>query len=273
MKYNFGKIFFVLVFLVLSVGSLSKGKYWEYTLTGKATLDDKVLINQKITVKFKNTTDTILTDSEGNYSYTYGWGTPCVSGVKGQARRWQIQRKNRKPKYLYFYYHGSYIKLRNNPEKLPDAGDKKLLALTFNSKGQNKNFSLSLSTYNHAEQIFNGRTTYIIKNNMLTIRRSYMFSKNDTVLLSQKLDLKALERIMLVRLDGLKDFYFNYCVMSTSGTEFFISTTFNKVKKNISLHHYYNEQIEKFIFELNKNIPGNLKIDYVPKDTKQDCKI
>jgi hypothetical protein len=135
------------------------------------------------------------------------------------------------------------------------------------------NFSLSITTYNHAEQLFNGITTYDLKNDTFKIHRSFMFSDKDTILLSKIIDNNSIDQIKNIRLDSLKDFYFNYCIMATSGNEYFISTTIDTVNKEISLHHYYNEQIERLINELNKNIPDNFKLDYLTKDTNQDCKM
>lgn len=135
------------------------------------------------------------------------------------------------------------------------------------------NFSLSITTYNHAEQIFDGITTYSLTKDTLTIHKTFMFSDQDSILFSKKLDFNSIDQLEKIRLDSLEDFYFNYCIMATSGNEYFISTIIDTVNKKISLHHYYNEQIEKLINELNNNIPDRFKLDYLTKDTKQDCKI
>lgn len=158
-----------------------------------------------------------------------------------------------------------------------------ILILTFGliSFGQNtasqepiknkSNLSLSITTYNHAEQILNGITTYDLKNDTLKIHKSFMFSDIDTMLFSKKIDDNSIEQIRSIRIDNLKDFYFNNCIMATSGNEYFISTTINTVNKKISLHHYYDKQIERLIKEFNKHIPDNLKLDYLKSETKQDC--
>ena len=136
----------------------------------------------------------------------------------------------------------------------------------------NSKFSLSISTYKHAEQIFKGTMIYNLTNNNLTIRKRTLFSDKDTILFSKIIETNSIDQIKNIRLDSLKDFYFNYCVMATSGNEYFISTTIDTVKNNISLHHYYDKQIERLVNELNKNIPDNLKLDYLTNETKQDCK-
>lgn len=99
-----------------------------------------------------------------------------------------------------------------------------------------------------------------------------MFSDEDTLLFSKKIDKNSLEQIKNIRLDSLQDFYFNYCIMATSGNEYFVSTTVDTITKKISLHHYYNSQIERLINELNKHVPYTLKHNYLTKDTQQDCK-
>ncbi|MEK0439464.1 MAG: hypothetical protein RLZZ504_380 [Bacteroidota bacterium] len=137
----------------------------------------------------------------------------------------------------------------------------------------NSNFSISISAYNHAEQIFNGKTTYKLTANTLTILKSFLYSDKDSILFTRKLDLNAIERIKKIRLDSLDSRYYNTCVMATSGDEYLISATMDSVNMEISLHHYYHEQIEKLINELNKNIPDSIKLDYLKKNTKQDCKM
>jgi hypothetical protein len=74
-----------------------------------------------------------------------------------------------------------------------------------------------------------------------------------------------------MQLDSLKDTYFNGCVVPTSGTVFLISMETDTLSKRIFLHHYYHKQIEQLIIELNKEIPDEYKIDFMPSDTKQDC--
>lgn len=125
--------YFTLIILTLIYfNSYSKGKHFEFTLTGKVTTKNGLtLVNQKIIVKFNNKIDTLTTDSEGRYSYTYSWGTPCATGVTSKIRKQLIIRKPKKIKYLYFHYGSNTIKVKNKPETLPDIEDKKLLNLTF----------------------------------------------------------------------------------------------------------------------------------------------
>ena len=134
-------------------------------------------------------------------------------------------------------------------------------------------FSLSISTFNHAEQIYNGVTTYDLTNDSLIIRKNFLNSEKETILLSKKIDSNSINEIKNIHLDNLKNFYFNYCIMTTSGTEYFITISTETYNNKISLHHYYEKQIEILINELNKLIPDNLKLQYLTKEIKQDCKM
>ena len=140
------------------------------------------------------------------------------------------------------------------------------------TKDTKSKFSLSISTYNHAEQMFNGVTTYNLTDSLLTVRESSMWSELDTLLFSKKLNDNSIYQIESIQLDSLKDFYFNNCIMATSGNEYFISKTVDTITQKISLHHYYEPQIEKLFEQINKHVPDKLKHDYLAKDTQQDCK-
>ncbi len=139
-------------------------------------------------------------------------------------------------------------------------------------KSSNSKYSLTISTYNHAERIFEGILTYKLEENVLTISRRTIFSNEERTLFSKKVDSISLGRIRNIDLNKLKDFYFNKCIMMTSGNEYFVTTMLDTVSKTIHLHHYYNKQIEILINELNRSIADSLKIDYLTSDTKQDCK-
>lgn len=132
-------------------------------------------------------------------------------------------------------------------------------------------FSLTISTFNHAERLGKGTTIYKLKNDTLTISKLYMFADEEKIVFSQKISVEALEQLKNISLDNLNDFYFNNCVLIISGTEYFISTTTNSKNKKISLHHFYKKEIELLITELNKNIPDKLQLNYLKSDTKQDC--
>jgi len=134
-------------------------------------------------------------------------------------------------------------------------------------------FSLSISTYSHAEQLEDGTMIYKLKDKKLTISRLVMLSNKKYELESIIIENDIVEDIKNMKLDTLKDFYYNYCVMVTSGSEFFISIAEGRNTKSIHLHHYYNQQIGKLITIINKLLPDKYKINYMTSDTKQDCKL
>jgi hypothetical protein len=134
-------------------------------------------------------------------------------------------------------------------------------------------FSLSISTFNHAEQIYNGITTYELTNDSLIIRKNFLNSEKESILLTKKIDNNSLKKIKNIHLDNLKNFYFNYCTMPTSGTEYFITISTETYNNKITLHHFYEKQVERLINELNELIPDNLKLQYLTIETKQDCKM
>lgn len=133
-------------------------------------------------------------------------------------------------------------------------------------------FSLSIFTFSHATLI-EGTMTYTIKNNRLKSIRHGMFSKQNTVLLSRKLTSDDIEQFRGIPISTLKDFYYNNCVMATSGEEYGVTVTNDSVTKTVRLHHYYEPQIEKLMQCLNHFLPEELKINYANSATKQDCKL
>lgn len=142
-----------------------------------------------------------------------------------------------------------------------------------NAKEDNSTFSLSLSVYNHAERLFNGTTIYSLTNDSLIISKHFMFSEKDTIVLSKRVNPATINQIKQLRLDTLQDFYINNCIMLTSGNEYYISMTNDSVIHETSLHHYYHEQVEKLILELNNLIPKKYQLNYLPKSMEQDCEL
>ena len=114
--------------------------------------------------------------------------------------------------------------------------------------------------------------TYTLKNDHLTISRRVLFSKKEEVLYSGQIKQALLEPLIHFNSDTLNTFYYNYCVVSTSGNEYFITLTKGTLEKRISLHHYYHAQVEALIKLLNLCIPEEYSIHYLGRDTKQNCK-
>ncbi len=136
---------------------------------------------------------------------------------------------------------------------------------------KNSQFSLSLSTYNHAELISESTMTYQLKNDSFTITRQGKFAKADSLLFSSTIERNLVGQIMMMKLDTLDDIYINKCVMGTSGTEYHISIQRDTISKSIYLHHYFLQQIEDLIVNINKVVPEKYKIDYISSNTRQNC--
>uniref|UniRef100_UPI00404A37EF hypothetical protein n=1 Tax=Flavobacterium sp. TaxID=239 RepID=UPI00404A37EF len=136
---------------------------------------------------------------------------------------------------------------------------------------ENQKFTLTISTYNHAES-FKDILKYNLKDNNLTISKTSRLSGEISVLFTKKIDENLLEQTKNMNFDKLKEYYFNKCVMITSGNEYSLTISNNKGSKEIHLHHYYIKQIQLINNELNKLIPEELQIIYVNSDTEQNCK-
>ena len=132
--------------------------------------------------------------------------------------------------------------------------------------------SLSLTTYNHAELLFKGFWKYVFNDSTLSIiRESAILPYTSTVIFSKKIQINLSKEVQFLRLDTLKNFYFNRCVMGTSGNEYYVIISVGTSSKKIHLHHYYRKEIKKLTIFLNKLLPKIYKIDYLDLDTKQDC--
>jgi hypothetical protein len=131
-------------------------------------------------------------------------------------------------------------------------------------------YSISLITFNHAE-LLTGMMNYKLKNDSFTITLQSRFEQQDTILFSKKIEGSLVKQIVDIKLDTMKNLYFNNCIMITSGQEYWISIKRDTTSKNIQLHHFYHNQVEQLIRNINKVVPEEYKIEYLPLDTKQDC--
>jgi hypothetical protein len=133
-------------------------------------------------------------------------------------------------------------------------------------------FVLTLSFYNHAELVYDGAMIYRFTNDYLGISRRNLFDKQEKHLYSANIGKAVSDPVRHLRLDTLQMIYTNYCILSTSGNEYFISIERGTQEKRIHLHSYYHPQIEQLINAINAIVPEEYRILYMSKDTKQDCK-
>ena len=136
-------------------------------------------------------------------------------------------------------------------------------------------FSLTFSAFNHAEMIFDGETTYKMTNTSIEVINTSFGDKKGKVIFRQRFpdSLTFSLAVKNVGLDSVEDFYYNYCVMVTSGNEYFLRFKTAKIKKEIDLHHYYLKQVDDIVNIMNSKLPIKYKIHYLTKETKQDCKL
>lgn len=134
-------------------------------------------------------------------------------------------------------------------------------------------FEIAFTTFNHAERIFDGTTTYMLTDSLIKVSKQYFGDKKSTVVYSNVITnlRQLLFEFKKIRLDSLEDIYLNNCVMATSGDEYFFYFQYGSMKKSMSLHHYYLKEIAKVIQLINSTLPGKYQFRYVSNDTKQDC--
>jgi len=136
-------------------------------------------------------------------------------------------------------------------------------------------FRLTFTTFNHAERIFNGTTSYVLTNFSIKIRKTFFGETKGKTVYSKRFPKtqQLFSNISRMELDSLKDFYFNYCIMPASGDQYFLNYSDNLTTKKISLHHYYLKQLDEVIQIINSNVPKKYRFQYLTTETKQDCKL
>lgn len=134
-------------------------------------------------------------------------------------------------------------------------------------------FKIYFTTFNSAERIFNGTTTYFLTDSIIKVTKTFFDdTTRKTVYLSPIKNRHVLiSSINKIALDSLQDYYFNTCVMITSGEHYIFDFEKSSTKKTISLHHYYLKQLDEIIQIINSNLPKKYHYRYLPQDTKHDC--
>ena len=142
-------------------------------------------------------------------------------------------------------------------------------------QSQSNKFSISFSTFNHAERIYNGSTTYHLTDTSIKVSKTYFGDTASKIIYSKKIkhNQTLISQLSKIQVDTLEDYYFNFCVMMTSGDEFYLDFTQNSTKKSISLHHYYLKQLDDIVQVINSTLPSKYQFRYLNKDEKQDCKL
>lgn len=146
-----------------------------------------------------------------------------------------------------------------------------------NKIGNKKNSAIRMSftTYNHAERIYDGVSTYILTNSSVIVKKRFLFGKKSKTIYRRRIknEQTLVSSISNIKLDSLEDHYFNNCILITSGDEYSLSVEIGSTKKTLRLHHYYLKQLEDIIRIINSNLPAKYQIRYLSSTTKQDCEL
>jgi hypothetical protein len=144
-------------------------------------------------------------------------------------------------------------------------------------KGKNAKikFSLSFSTFNHAHRLFDGTTTFELTESAIKVKKTFLGDTKSKTIYSKSISrpAKILATINKITLDSLKDFYFNNCVLITSGTEYFFRLTIDSTKKSITAHHYYVKELDDIVNLINSCLPDKHRLKYLSKYTQQNCSL
>ena len=132
-------------------------------------------------------------------------------------------------------------------------------------------YHLTFATFNHAQMIYDGTIAFTFHKRQLTIHKQFFLSAKDTLLFTRDVTSHFLGQLKGIRLDTLKDFYMNWCVMPISGNEYSVSTNNSGITKKNWLHHYYLKEIDKLITVINKVVPKQYKIRYLNDDPDNYC--
>lgn len=140
---------------------------------------------------------------------------------------------------------------------------------------QPNSFSITFSTFNHADRIFDGVTTYALTPSSIKVTKIYFGDTIATTLYSKKIrkGRSLAARLSQIDMDSLKQYYDNYCILPVSGDEYFLDFTCNLTTKSIRLHHYYLKELDDIIDLINSNLPRKYRFRYLTEHEKQDCEL
>lgn len=115
--------------------SFSRGMSGNYIITGIAlSQNGDTLRNEKLAIDVNGKIDTLITNSHGIYWAEIRWSTACPSGITKLKRERLTKKYN--PKYIYFTYKNSTIKIKNNWKKYISTNYPNSLENTKNEKLQ-----------------------------------------------------------------------------------------------------------------------------------------
>lgn len=102
------KAFLLFIACMLSVTAFAKGGHGFYTMEG--VMFDKVTKKPEANIKFVINGDTVVTDSNGKYTYQVEWSSACPSG-EGRTKIHKLNKKLNPP--IAIIYHNKVKKVKN----------------------------------------------------------------------------------------------------------------------------------------------------------------
>jgi hypothetical protein len=79
------------------------------------------------------------------------------------------------------------------------------------------------------------------------------------------------DRLNQLNLDNLDSFYVNHCIPPDSGVDYILSYSTGVKTAEITIHSYYLERMRQVTDLLNSYLSSPYRIEYLSKETKQDC--
>lgn len=146
-----------------------------------------------------------------------------------------------------------------------------LQAFSCTNSPQDQISSIRISTFNHAEQLLKGTLIYTLSPDSIKVSVHSRIGNSDSNLWAEKTDKQFYSKLLSFRLDTLREFYDNRCILSTSGNEYSISITKNGKTTQSNLHHYFLKSVDLAFHLINENLPVEYKIGYVDSATNQNC--
>ncbi|MDJ1502064.1 hypothetical protein [Xanthocytophaga agilis] len=134
-------------------------------------------------------------------------------------------------------------------------------------------FRLSIVSFNHASQLVDGITTYVVTDSILQVKKTFPGDTTSKVVYSKPIQLNQAQMAVIDKIvsDSLDEYYTTNCVLATSGDEYDINYQTDSRQKRIHLHHYYLQQVDEIKQIINVHLPEKYQFQYLPKDTQQDC--
>ena len=123
--------------------------------------------------------------------------------------------------------------------------------------------------------LFEGASTFTVTKKSIKVYSWYFGGKKAKRVYTKHLSSQAKADLLnlISSIDTLQKFYFNYCVIATSGNETTVSIKSGTHSKMITLHHYYLKPIAELVERINIELPKKYKIHYLSRNTKQDCRV